>query len=662
MIRAVLGVALGLVVLGPGLGRGPLLNLDLLVTPEIPVPNGVFGLGPALTQRVPFFALLGLGSWLVGGPVAVKAAVVALIALGFVGAARLVDGALTEVSVARAGSDVARVPTDPLTVPAAALAPIAAGVLWAAGPFAITRLGAGHLNLIWVIGVLPWTLPHLWRPAADPRRTFLACLLVAVGGPAAGTLGLTALFVSLLASWPGIRPSVRTGVVAVVANLIWVGPTVVVMWAGAEVSSAGDFATSLSGPIDALVVAAGGGFWREDQQVGASGWVGVGVAAVIVGLAIVGRRALMARWGRASAWVAVVGLVLALVSAVPGLREPYRELSLLPGAAPLRESQRFLALWLAAAAPAAALGGAEVARRLASARSEVIGPHTDAARPTHRPSGVASALPVRYRAGLASVAVAMPLVAALVLSGPGWWGLDGRLKPVSFPTGWTEARDVIEADRGTVVALPWNEYPSISFAEGRTVFNPIPDFLGADVISSYDPQFDPTEPAQEQVDGRAAVVDGLVARLVAGVPVSADLADLGVRWVFLAKEDRWEELRPLVSDLGLRLAFDDGSVALYEVRGWLGAAVGSDGRTWDLERPFPPLLLTDAPAGTVLSVAGAPGWVRGWGHSVSVTDDGRLRLRSDEGPLWFWPAPLLLFVDLALLAAAVEAARRGRRT
>ena len=61
----VAGIALGLLVLGPGLGPGPLLNLDLLVTPSIPVPNGIFGLGPALTQRVPFFAILAAGSWLV---------------------------------------------------------------------------------------------------------------------------------------------------------------------------------------------------------------------------------------------------------------------------------------------------------------------------------------------------------------------------------------------------------------------------------------------------------------------------------------------------------------------------------------------------------------------------------------------------------------------
>src|SRR4051794_24928230 len=66
------GLLLGLVVVGPGLSGGSLLSLDLLVTPDIPVPNGVYGLGPALSQRVPLFALLGLGSAVVGGPVTTK--------------------------------------------------------------------------------------------------------------------------------------------------------------------------------------------------------------------------------------------------------------------------------------------------------------------------------------------------------------------------------------------------------------------------------------------------------------------------------------------------------------------------------------------------------------------------------------------------------------
>ena len=83
------GTLLGLIVLGPGLAGGSLLSLDLLVTPHIPIPPGLIGLGPALSQRVPLFAIVAALSAVVGGPVATKALLVAWVAVGFAGAARL---------------------------------------------------------------------------------------------------------------------------------------------------------------------------------------------------------------------------------------------------------------------------------------------------------------------------------------------------------------------------------------------------------------------------------------------------------------------------------------------------------------------------------------------------------------------------------------------
>lgn len=692
-VHVAIGVVLGLVVVGPGLASGPLLNLDLLVTPHVPVPNGIYGLGPALTQRVPFFALLAVGSAVVGGPAATKAAVVLLIALGFVGAARLVDpsrrarpddppapahpaertapdpagptagGAPDGVvgAVRAPGADSLERSAPAAVPPALAAAlPVAAGVLWAAGPFALTRLGAGHLNLIWAVGVLPWALPHLWRPAADLRRTFLAALVVAVGGPAAGTLGLAAVVVSLVATRPRPARALRALGASLVANLLWVAPTIVVLWAGAEVSRAGDFATHAGDPGGALAILAGAGFWRPDQQVGAAGPIAGLVAVLLVGLAVAGRAEVRRRWGAGAEATALVGLALAVASAVPGVRSAYRDLSLLPFGAPLRESHRFLALWLAVLAPAAAFGAARVAAWLVAPRrlAEAGGPAIAAS--SSRTEG-AAALRRRQGPGLAAVAVLVPLVAVIGIAAPGWWGLDGRLEPVTFPAGWARARALVRADPGTVVALPWNEYPALSFAGGRTVFNPIPDYLGGDVISSYDPLFDPARPAQEQVDRRAVTVDRIVRRLEGGAPASADLAELGVRWVFLAKEDAWRGVARLVDDPGLRLALDDPAVTLYEVRAWPGPATTPSGAAANVSRPIPPLVRTAAPAGTTLSMAGAPGWVRGWFHPTAVTPDGRLRLGEGRGPVWFWPATVLVAVDLALLAAALVGVARARR-
>jgi hypothetical protein len=611
------GLVLGLVVVGPGLAPGPLLSLDLLATPDVPVPNGLYGLGPSLSQRVPLFALLGVGSDLVGGPAATKAFFVATVAVGFAGAARLarsLDGPDLRVGV---------------------IGQVAAGVLWAAGPFALTRIGAGHVNLLWVVAVLPWAWPRLCRPAEHLPSTYLASLALAIGGPGGGALGLTVAAVGLaLQPRPGrwLRPILSVGV----PQAIWILPTAVLLWAGAGVTGAGGFATAIDGVLGWPGLGVGNGFWRADLQVGAVGVAGAVAGLVVAAAALTGGRIVVARrgvrsWQGVASVTAALGLWLTLASAVPGVREVYGWLSDLPFGAPLRESQRFAALWLVWAGPLAALGARRWAVRAEGARH-----------------------------GLGAVVVALPLAAILATSVPGWWGVEGRLEPVDLPASWSEVRATVAAEPGTVLALPWSQYPVLGFAEGRTVLNPLPDVLGGDVLSSYDPLLDPTRPNQEQVDGRAVVADALARRIRAGEPVAGELADLGIRWVVLVHEEGWRDYRSLFADPGLRAVPIADDVDLYEVTGWDGPVRAPDGTRYELERPIPPLLRTDAPGGSVVDVAGAPGWLRGT-TPVQVTDDGRLRLPDVGGPIWFWPAPLLLVVDLAVLAGAAAAlASRSR--
>lgn len=616
------GLLLGLVVLGPGLGGGSLLSLDLLVTPDIPVPNGVYGLGPALSQRVPLFALVGAGSALVGGPAATKVLLVACTAVGFAGAARL-----------------ARV----LGGAALAVGPVgqaAAGLLWAGGPYALTRVAAGHVNLVWVVAVLPWALPRLGRPTAHVPSTYLAALALALGGPGGGTLGLGVGVVGLVVG-AGRQRWGRATAAVLVPHLVWVLPTAVLLWAGAGVTGAGGFATWVEGSSSWAAVVAGNGFWRWDVQVGAAGWVGAVGGVVLAGLAALGGVALVrARgwrsWSGVATVAAGIGLALATASALPGVRTPYRWLSELSVGAPLRESHRWLALWLVWAAPAAAIGAAVAARTLRARLG---------ARPIGR---------------LVPVVAGVPLALALVLSVSGWWGLDGRLEPVDYPPGWGEVRSALAGEAGVAVAFPWSEYPPLSFAGDRQVFNPVPQYLGGDVISSYDPVFDPEVPAQEQVDQRAQVVDRLAAAARAGEPVGDRLGELGVRWVVVVHESNWEDYASLFGDPGLDLVIERPDVDLYEVRSWSGAATGPDGAAYDLERPIPPVLRTDAPRGSVLHVAGAPGWIQGWATPATVTVDGELHLEGDAGVLWFWPAIPLAVVDAALLVGAVLAFRSRR--
>lgn len=623
------GGLLGLVVVGPGLQLGPLLSFDLQITPWIPFPPGALGLGPGLSQRVPLFVLLAGLSAVVGGPAAGVAFLVGCTAAAFAGTIRLCRLAV--------GPEAA-------SQPLGLIASCAAGLLWAAGPFALTRIGAGHLNLVWAVAVLPWVLPRLARPGDHPPSTFLAALLLAVGGPAGGTLGLVASGVVLLVAGREARRA-RAVVAAFVPHVVWVAPTVVLLWAGAGVQGAGDFATQLGGALGWPGIAVGTGFWRADLAAGAGGLAAGAVGIVVLVLATVGARSTWSdpqvpRWQRTTTVVAVVGLALAVASGTPGVRSLYGWVSDLPVGAPLRESQRFVALWLVWALPLAVRGALDLGRASTSGRDG-----TDGRRP---------AVP-------AAVPVVVLAVASLVASVPGWWGIGGRLEPVAIPPSWDEAAEVIDAAPGPVLALPWAQHPVLPFADDRQAFNPLPPVLGGDVLSSYDPLFDRTRPSQEQVDGRAARIDALVPRLRAGEPVSAELAELGVRWVVLAHIDAWRSYRGLAADPGLSLQLRAADLDLYEVVGWSGMAQAPGGSTWDLDRPLPPIIRTGAPAGSTLAVAGAPGWVRGWGGATSVRDDGRLVLETGRGPVWFWPAAVLVAVDAALVGGAIWCARSRHR-
>ncbi|MCU1453619.1 MAG: hypothetical protein JWN46_1765, partial [Acidimicrobiales bacterium] len=260
---------------------------------------------------------------------------------------------------------------------------------------------------------------------------------------------------------------------------------------------------------------------------------------------------------------------------------------------------------------------------------------------------------------LSRTALAAPLVLGLALAGPGLWGAGGRLDPVTHPAGWARARQIVRAEPGTVLALPWREYPQLSFAAGRTVFNPLPDYLGGDVLSSYDPEFS-SRRTQEQVDHRARRIDGLVDGILGGRASSLQLRALGVRWVVLLRESDWTPYTIVLRrDPGLELVLSDPALEVYRVTGWQGPATGATGQ-YGLRRPIPPYISTSAPAGAVLDVPAAPGWVRGWGRAAGSTADGRLRVPAGSGPLWFWPALLVVGIHVGVLAAAVACALRVR--
>lgn len=508
----VLGAA---VALGPALGPGSLLSLDLVLTPRIPFPDAVLGLGNELPRRVPLGAPLSWAAGLVGGAAAGKIFLGAAMTLAFVGAARL---------------------TGRGTRPAPPLAALMAGALYALGPFMLTRVAAGHLAIVATAAVLPFALPRLMAPTRDPARAFLWLVAMGLTGVFGGLVGI-AVAATGWAFSPSRRlrsaPTLALG--ALVAQIPWLVPGLLLRGHGLALAPGEAFATSSEGPLGVVGgLLAQHGFWRGASQVGGvagPGLVGLGVGFTI--LAIVGTRELPRSWRRPLAALGLLGLVAAASPAVPGLDRLHAAATDTVAFAPLRDAHRLLALFLVWAAPCAALGVTRLAR--ARPRSEAM-----------------------------IWATVLAAVAALI--GPGLWGAEGRLRPVEFPAGWARVDAVVRDEPGAVLALPWHEYLNLGFADDRRVLNPVPDYLGGDVVWSHDPELGPRR-LQEAIDPREAPTSQLVGAMTADHPTSPALADLGIRWVVLVHEADAADYGGLRADPGLDLVVDDPAVELYEVQG-----------------------------------------------------------------------------------------------
>jgi len=589
-----LGGGAGVAALGPALGPGSLLSLDLVVLPRVPVPTGIWGLGPDLPRRVPYGAALAWASEVVGGPAAGKSFLLLAVAAAVAGAARLVGDQSVAV---RAG----------------------AGLLYGLSPFLLTRVGAGHLGLVAAYAVLPWALPALLRPAACRRRAVLWAAALGLTGVAGGVLALALGAVGLAADRS--RRALLTAAGVVVAQLPWAvpGAVVVVAGAGAEAAPARAFATRVDGLAGVLGLPAGHGFWREASQVGGEPGAGVAVlGAVLLVLAAAGVSRLPAGWRHRALVAAAAGIALAAATAVPGVDALYERVTDVPVFAPAREGHRWLALFLVALAPAAALGAAHLGGRLVTA---------------------------------------VPAALALALAGPSLWGLDGRLDPVDLPGGWAEAKAAVDARPGPVVALPWHQYLDIDAAGGRRVLHPLPDYLGGDVLTASDPELG--RPRRERADAREPVVDRLLARAEEGARVSGELAGAGFRWVAVLHEVDFERYASLADDPGLERVVTDPSVDLYRVRAWRGPAVDRRGRSVDVEPTVAPLASVASDEVTTWHRPAASGWLRGW-RAAHSTPHGTLRVPAGDAPVWYWPAAVVLFADLCtvLLVGALLMHRR----
>src|SRR5436190_14279612 len=225
-----IGLVVAVVILGPALKPGSLLNLDLVFTPRMPVPRGIWGLGPELSRRIPLGVLVAWASVVVGGPLVGKALLLASVTFAFAGVWRL---AADTPFVCRVG----------------------AGLLYAASPFTLTRIGVGHWTLVAALALLPWALPALVRPGDDLRRTWLWSVALGLTGITGGMFAAILLGAGLVAD-RGRRMLVVLGVF-VVAQLPWLIPGAFSVASVGHLSNGRHFATHTALPMGLLRLVVG---------------------------------------------------------------------------------------------------------------------------------------------------------------------------------------------------------------------------------------------------------------------------------------------------------------------------------------------------------------------------------------------------------------------
>src|SRR5260370_8758924 len=139
---AVTGLALGVLALGPGLGRGFLLSYDMVFVPHPPLTAAALGMASGPPRAVPSDAVVAVLAQILPSDLVRKVVLLSIFTLACSGAAALLRGF-------------------PLS------ARLAAGVFYTWNPYVAERLILGQWALLLGYAALPWVLRALAPGLAD---------------------------------------------------------------------------------------------------------------------------------------------------------------------------------------------------------------------------------------------------------------------------------------------------------------------------------------------------------------------------------------------------------------------------------------------------------------------------------------------------------------
>lgn len=463
---ALLTLAIGF----PWLRGGYVLSYDMVWVPKLDLDRAeVWGLGSGLPRAVPSDAVAALAGSVVPGALVQRLFLLGALFLLALGVARLLRQR-----------------------PLAAQLAGATFAVW--NPYVAERLVLGQWPVLMAVAAFPWLIGAL--RSDRPHRWAVVTLSLAATAlsPVTGVMGL---MLALAVGWRS--GAVRLVLLAGLVNAPWIvsgilhsaiartDPTAVGLF---ELQGEGSFGRLGS----ALTL---GGIWNTEvvptsRTLVLAVLIGIVIAAVMIGGLITmwrddrGLLAGLATAGAAGLLVALAGwLTPDLVARVVGD---------VPGGGMVRDGTRWLALLLPLEAVAFGVGVGALFERAKSTAWE---------RPT------------------LILALMVPIAALPDLA----WGVGGRLEPATYPTVWSDARQVIDKTSvpGDVLSLPFSAYRRPAWNHDRTVLDPAGRFFSRTTVTNDALEVSGTVITGE--DPRAAHIGRILAR---GEDVPRRLARAGI--------------------------------------------------------------------------------------------------------------------------------------
>jgi hypothetical protein len=602
-----LGVALAALACYPFAG-GRLLLLDFVSGPHQPLlPATAFGLDGGQAEGVPLAVAFRLLDRLLGQTGSVVPAAV-FFPLATTGAARLVRSA-------------------------ALPARIGAGLLYAVNPFVFDRLYAGQLGLLLGYALLPFAVTALLDAARESDRICLAACW------AAATVMMSVHFAWILVpvaaaitlSTPQrVRALLRLGAVAAgtaaISSCLLVAPLLAGVRPAGTLAQLAAYRTRADPRVGLLVNVAGlYGFFRHgptEPKDLFSRWPALLAALLLI--VAVGYVAVLRDAAHRPAALAILaagaaGFFLALGDQGPtgGLfRLAYEHV---PGFVIMREPDKFAVLL----ALAYAYGfGHGIAWLMAGSRPKAIW------------------------ATSAALAIALPLAYTPNLFG----GLGGQVKASEVPSSWSTASRL--AGKDTVLFLPWHEYFPATFTGQRAIANPAAFYFAGTVLTSQNPG---TGYAFAAEDPEHVFLDTLLGHPAGLARLRVALANLGVRFVALAKVADWRDFAKVADAPGMHLVYSSSSLELFSVAP-TATEILDESRVRFLD-PVDYRVLPGRPEVVALPVPYSRGWMLAGRPAMRLADgQAGILAPAKGGVVHYGPSTGVLTSEFGSLAAALAVA------